>query len=234
MEKVSVATRCPFMNTPNEPESTGAPASLLGSLAAAEARTTPNAIITNANLAFTSQLLTFSNSLTQRGRPTHPINGVPCGSPLPRPPFPRPCRQFRCAIQRQGNRVAAPHAIGETGSDRGAKDDPRIAPGSAGTVRPPMRPEIPNGFLPFPTAQHFRSARTPRRQGPVQLGKNQSPSATLAKPCARPDGIPLLPIAEKSPRSYVFRGSECARRDPRMAMPVVGSEPVPHYSCRRP
>src|SRR5579864_50342 len=101
MEKVSVATRCPFMKTPNDPESTICATGALSSL--------PDAA---ANTVSTHNVETVLN--TKRVRfDVHVFIPAPNSMPPPLQLFPHLCRRFQCGPSPSYRTAAGFHIVRE-------------------------------------------------------------------------------------------------------------------------
>src|SRR5437867_12740757 len=149
MEKVSVATRFPFMKTPKDPESTICPVGSLPALTAAPAiKSRQNVPGLNIALNVTSLLLQFL-CLPQ----------FSAGAPLRLRPRRRSCRQFQPALCQSCNGGGAPHTTGETVPNPAAVGAPLFPARSAETTPPRERPGRLMALASEPAVQHFQSAQ---------------------------------------------------------------------------
>src|SRR2546426_12281473 len=149
MEKVSVATRFPFMKTPNDPESTICPGGSLPALTAAPAiNSRQNVPGLNIALNVTSLLLQFL-CLPQ----------FLAGAPPRLRPRRRSCRQFQPAVCQSCNGGGALRITDETVPDPAAMDVPLLPAGSPGTTHPRVHPERLLALASAPAAQRFQPAQ---------------------------------------------------------------------------
>src|SRR2546429_797054 len=224
MEKVSVATRFPFMKPPKDPESPICPAGSLPAPTAAPAITSSQNVPTmNIVLNVTSPLLQFLYL------PQFP------GGPLPRLRLRRrSCRQSQPAVCQPSNAVGGLHTTAETVSGPAAADV-RLSPaGTAETTHPQEHPERLLAIASAPAAQHFQPAQKLHPLNPQPEARILALRLARAVHLPRHAGIQLLPTRGKSVQCFVLRGLESDRPGLRSPNPSVGSRLARHYFCRRP
>src|ERR1700685_585316 len=161
MEKVSVATRCPCMKTPNDPESTicadagaGLPSFLSAIATAVDIARIQSAPVTS-NLLLGVSLLT------------------PAQDCMPPPPrlCPHLCRWFRYGQPPSCTTAAAFRKAPAIAPDPGAADEGSVFPRIAATIPPRARPGKPNGPPLFQSEWHSPVVRKLLRPMPPRETK---------------------------------------------------------------
>src|SRR5580704_10523693 len=183
MEKVSVATRFPFMKTPNEPESTVLPrASLSGA----------------ANVFATGSA---HKKTTANQRPCFDIF-IPTRSNMPPPPQPHRhlCRWYQYGPKPSGKRACAAHKVRETVRHPATTDAAADPAHNGEKAPPPHRQEKSPAPVHSQAMRCFQGGRTLLRLMPPRAGRHPIPSRAHAAPRFPGDEIPPHLNREKSLR----------------------------------
>src|SRR5579862_516460 len=220
MEKVSVATRFPFMKTPNDPESTICVPGALSSLPE------PAALVAASRHTIATPAKIFKGSAL--------FSQVRACMPPPPQLHSRPFLLSRCEMPLSCRSLDAPRTVRETALPFAAGDGFSPPAGIAATIPPPERPGKPSVHPQLQSTLHYPKVRKYPHQAPPLEPRSSVLQSARAKLGFPSDEIRTPRNHGKSGRSSCLAFSEPGHPGLRKGIRVGGSRLFPPKSCLNP